>query len=134
MILKKGFLAVVCITFLVLVTIPDSSQQNITKTPELICVSKVLVKARETDGRIYLGLDYWDARRFKFLLQYQAIEFIQITDTLDYYRWMTEREDLTNRINLVYWDNSRTLNQGDSIKLIPMEMCGTKTFYRVTRL
>jgi hypothetical protein len=117
-----------------LIAIPDSVQRSITKTPELLCVSKVLVKAREVDGGIYLGLDYWDARRFKFLLSDQAVEFIQITDTLEYYKWMTEREDLTNRINLVYWDISRTLNQNSSIELIPIETCGSKTFYRVSRL
>jgi hypothetical protein len=132
MTLRRSFFAV-CITLLVLVAIPESSQQNISKTPEMVCVSKVLSQVEEADGYIFLGLDYWDARRFKFVLQRQDVQFIQITDSLDYYKWMTERENFANRINLVYWDDSRKLNHGDSIELKPLEMCGPKTFYRVSR-
>jgi hypothetical protein len=117
--------------YLFLKFIPDSSVQSLQQEFEIKCVKSTMESYSKKTGSIYLGLDYWDARRMQHLVINKNFHFIPISAELNYLDWMAKKENYEARINYVYLDIHRSYNFGSkSVKLLK-DKCGDKHFYQV---
>jgi hypothetical protein len=99
--------------------------------PEIKCVTNVLKGYTQREEKVYLGLDYWDARRMQHLILNKYVNFIPVSFELNYLEWMTKRKNYTSQMNFLYLDINQNYNFGDRSVLLLKDKCGSKQFYLV---
>jgi hypothetical protein len=111
--------------------LPDNSVNLLQEEGEIKCVTAFLTEYTQDERDIFLGLDYWDARRFQHLISNKNVTFIPVTPDLEYLSWMAKKENSAAKINYAYLDPNLNYNFTTKSVLVLKNKCGQKQFYRV---
>jgi len=98
---------------------------------EIDCVKVSLEDFMRSTREVYVGLDYWDARRMQHLIPSKNIYFIPVSVELDYLDWMAKKKNYSTRINYAYLDIIQNYNFGNRSAILLKNKCGNKQFYRI---
>ena len=127
---KKILLTFFCF-YIFLRFLPDNSVNLLQEQAEIKCVKAALKEYTQDEKEIFLGLDYWDARRFQHLISNKNVTFIPVTPDLEYLSWMAKKENSSAKVNYAYLNSNLNYNFTTKSVLVLKRKCGQKLFYQM---